>query len=849
MPVRLYELAKEINYALNEIYARKDDVGLIANSPFSIVPDVIADKIRGSFEKREENPCIHRKKPKVKRPPKKKAALKPKKKEIKISEQGEEPIDEVTPVVIEEAIVNPAVEKDASESAVVKSEEIVEEKVHAVEEKSEPSNKLKKDETKEANDGDGKKVDPNILGKVVMEEDDDSFEVGRIVSPSPTQNKAQGKRKRKRNLVDPMDRMSEWNQKFGNITAQPLPKKTQHETKGSKLQRMQLVYGHELPKKLRTRMSSRSSKPVEDTNKVQVPISIRDLSEKIGIKATDVIKYLMTQGEFMTITDQIGKDVAETIATQFEVEVEFTEVREEKQVLKEIAKQDQSDAELESRPPVITIMGHVDHGKTSLLDCIRNSRLAEKEAGGITQHIGGYQVEKNGQLLTFLDTPGHAAFTSMRARGANITDIVIIVVAADDGMMPQTEEAINHAKAAGVPVIVAINKMDLEGANPNRIKEQLSTLELIPEEWSGSTPYVPVSALKGDGIEDLLEMILLQAEMLELKADYKSLGEGVVIEAHMETGRGVVASILVRQGYLKKGDPVLCGRGHGWLRQMVDEEGKEIKKAGPSKIIKLTGLSECPSPGDLFNVMPNIKKAKELAEERTSKYREDKLKEKQALTMDSLMAKLSDQEIKELNVVIKADVQGSVEALEQALSEIGNEEVRVKVVHRGVGAVAESDILLSKASEAVVLAFRVSADSKARRLANDEGVEIRNYNIIYELLEEVQSSLEGMLDPDSVESIVGEVEVQQVFRISNIGNIAGSYVKSGYVERNLPARLIRDGVVVYTGKIQALRRFKEDVKRVEQRYECGIRLENFDDIRVDDIIEPYAVEAVKKTLD
>lgn len=845
MPIRIYELARDLNYSVQELEQGRKDLGLIFTSPFSLVPDKVVEKVSGKLEKRDANECLQRKKPVRKRKPtiKKRKVPGPAAEEETVTEtQTLEEASEASTIVeiaeetsaVIEAPEEPVVEEDSSP-------ETLEEAMAAEEEAKKQV---------EAARGEVKPPPNTDLGKIDEGDQGDDFEVGRIVSEAPKSKAAQqkeNKKKKKRAVADPSERLAEWSAKYGVMIQPTQPVKKQVvETKGSKLQRMQLVYGHELPKKERQGESSRQAVEKDSTVKISCPIALGELADNMGLKVTDVVTWLMGQGMFMTVNEKVEKEVAESIAIQFEQDVEFVDRQDVTSAINEIVKTE--DGDMKPRPPVITIMGHVDHGKTSLLDTIRSSQLAEGETGGITQHIGGYQVEKDGQVLTFLDTPGHAAFTAMRARGAQVTDIVILVVAADDGMMPQTEEAVNHAKEAGVPIIVAVNKMDLEGANPNKVKEQLAALELIPEEWSGSTPYVPVSAKTGEGIDDLLEMVNLQSEVLELKADHKCLGEGIVIEAHQEPGRGVVASVLMQNGFLTKGDPILCGRGQGFMRQMVDEDGKAVKKAGPSKVVKITGLSECPSPGDTLNVMPNIKKAREMADERSAIHREQQISAKSGLTMDSLMEQLGSSEVKEFKVLVKADVQGSVEALDQALSEIGNEEVRVKVIHKGVGAISESDILLAKASGAVVLAFRVSADGKSRRMAADEGIEIRNYDVIYNLLEEIEKTLEGMLDPDHIETLVGEIEVQMVFRITGVGNICGSYIKTGYAERNMPVRLIRDGAVVYSGKIQALRRFKEDVKRVESRYECGIRLENFDDIHEGDIIETYSVEVVEKTL-
>ena len=854
MPIRVFELARELNYSIDELEGRQQELGLIANSPFSIVPDSVAEKVRKKLLKRKPNLTLLRDKP-IKKVVKKKIA-KPK---SKLSSDSDEVSDSDT--LEEDCAESSAVIEDGSEESqtYIEDGEIVEDQprvvapviaAKAIPEKVKGPAPQKRP-TSSHHQETANALAPLELGKILKGESND-FAVGRIVSEAPVkakQNNAPnpGKKKKRKVVVDPTERLAEWSAKYGVVLQQTVVKKKESDVKGPGVQRMQLVYGHELPKKVRVREGERTITKKDSAIKIACPIDLRNLSEEMGVKSMDVIKFLMSQGIFMTITDKLEREVCEMLATEFDKDIEFVDIQNVTQKVKAISQLDSS-GELKSRPPVITIMGHVDHGKTSLLDAIRHSKIAAGESGGITQHIGGYQVEKNGHVMTFLDTPGHAAFTAMRARGANITDLVILIVAADDGVMPQTEEALNHAKAAGVPVIVAMNKMDLVGSNPTRIKEQLSTMGLIPEEWSGSTPYIPVSAKTGEGIDALLEMINLQTEMLELTADYSSLGDAVVVEAHQEPGRGVVVSVLVRNGYIKKGDPILCGRGQGFLRQLEDENGKVLVKAGPSQIVKITGLSDCPSPGDILNVMPNIRKAKEMADERQAKHRETQIGAKANLTMESLMSQLGDAERKGLNVVVKADVQGTVEALEQGLSELGNEEVSVKIIHRNVGAVTESDILLAKASKAVILAFRVTADSKARRMAADEGVEIRNYDVIYSLLEEIQKSLEGLLEPDSVETMVGEVEVRQVFRITNAGNIAGCFVRSGYVERNMPVRLIRDGNVVWKGKIQALRRFKEDVKRVETRYECGVRLENFEDIRENDIIETFTIQQVSKKL-
>ncbi len=868
MVMRLYELARELNYPTDEL-VRRDGVSLRCASGLSLLSADMEQQLRKDFPGKEKNPYIDRKKPTVKR-----VRRKPVPKKVIIdeedsgdpvleAEQGELPLD----VGHEEEVYlgdqDSGLQDNSANSA--SGEDLAQSANQEVADVANSANA--KDEDVPATDSPAPaaaKTKPENVSSLGKVKDDNAFQVGRIISDpkagereaeasagsSSRPGSAAARRSKRKNFEQRYEELSVWEQanQIHTIPKAP-PKKVTGDSRGTMLQSMQLVYGHEIPNKERSPGTSSRSKQ-EAKTVVYVPISIRDMSEVMGIKATDVIKYLMTHGRFLMITDNVDKEVAEEVAMHFEVDVLVKDKRDQEDEVKDVSESSRPRGEGESRPPVVTIMGHVDHGKTTLLDAIRStgSKITSSEAGGITQHIGGYQVVKNGQKITFLDTPGHAAFTAMRARGANVTDIVVLVVAANDGVMPQTEEAVNHAKLSGAMIVVAMNKMDLAGANPDRVKEQLGTLGLIPEEWSGATPYVPVSALKGDGVDDLLEMILMQAEMLELKAVYKCLADGVVIEAHQESGRGVVVSVLIRNGILRKGDAILCGKGSGWLRQIEDENGKILQEAGPSMVVKIMGLSDCPVPGDTLNVMPNIKKAKEIAEDRAGAARTEEIDGRQEMTMESFMAQVDAVQVKGLNVIIKADVQGSIEALNYAVSALGNEEVKVKLIHRGVGAVTESDVLLAQTSSARILAFNVSADAKARRLAQEEGVTISRYSVIYELLDDLTKELEGMLSPDEVEQMVGEVEVREVFKISSVGAIAGCYVKSGYVERNLHCRLIRDGAVIYTGRIASLRRFKDDVKRVENRYECGVRLRNYDDARVDDILEVYTIEQVKKTL-
>lgn len=547
-----------------------------------------------------------------------------------------------------------------------------------------------------------------------------------------------------------------------------------------------------------------------------------------------------------TINQELDKDAIELICADYGVEVE-EEIRIDKTDLDTyfddtIVEVDEN--ALEERPPVVTIMGHVDHGKTSLLDSIRKTKVTAGEAGGITQHIGAYQVEVNGKKISFLDTPGHAAFTTMRARGASITDIAIIVVAADDGVMPQTVEAINHAKAAEVPIIVAINKMDKPSANPDRVQQELTEHGLVPEAWGGDTIFVPISALKGEGIDQLLEMILLVSEVGELKANPTRSAIGTVIEAQLDKGRGAVATLLVQDGTLRVGDPIVVGHAYGRVRAMVNDLGRRIKTAGPSMPVEITGLSEVPQAGDRFVVFEDEKTARQVGESRSMTAIQASRSEKQRVTLDNLFEQMSQGEMKELNLIVKADVQGTVEAMASSLMKIDVEGVNVKIIHTGAGAITESDISLAAASNAIVIGFNVRPDTNAKRAADEEGVDIRLHRIIYKVIEEIEHAMKGMLDPEFEEKIVGQAEVRQTIKVSKVGTIAGSYVIEGKIVRDAGVRVIRENVVVFEGELDSLKRFKDDAKEVAKGYECGITIKNYNDIKEGDIIEAFVMEEI-----
>ena len=584
----------------------------------------------------------------------------------------------------------------------------------------------------------------------------------------------------------------------------------------------------------------------EDTILVKDGMTVGELSEVLSIGSTELIKKLFMELKIMAnINQSLTLEQIELIAMDYGKEIQ-EEVEINKEDLDLYFEVEDADKDLKERAPIVTIMGHVDHGKTTLLDTIRNSRVTAGEAGGITQHIGAYQVRAKDKKITFLDTPGHAAFTTMRARGAKITDVTILVVAADDGVMPQTIEAINHAKAADVPIIVAVNKMDKPQANPDRVMNELVEYGLISEEWGGDTIFVPISALKGEGIDELLENILLVTEMQELKANPNRLALGTVIEAKLDKGRGAVATLLVQNGSLNVGDPLVVGNTFGRVRAMINDRSKNIQTAKPSTPVEITGLQDVPNAGDRFVVFGDEKTARQIGEKRQQQYIETTRQTNSAVSLDTLFEQMKQGEMKDLNIIIKADVQGSVEALAMSLAKIDVEGVNVRIIHTGVGAINESDITLAVASNAVVIGFNVRPDNNAKQMAQTEQVDIRLHSIIYKVIEEIEAAMTGLLDPEFVEKVIGLAEVRQVYKVSKIGTIAGAYVTEGKVSRDGKVRVIRDSVVIYEGEIDTLRRFKDDVKEVQSGYECGMTVENFNDIKEGDVFEVYIMEEVKK---
>ena len=586
-------------------------------------------------------------------------------------------------------------------------------------------------------------------------------------------------------------------------------------------------------------------KPVQLCITVPDEITVSELASRMKITASEVIKKLMAMGVMATINQTVDFDTAYLVADEFKIKVEKEVVVSIEDKLFAEAEEADKPEELVERAPVVVVMGHVDHGKTSLLDAIRHTNVTKGEAGGITQHIGAYRVHAADHDITFLDTPGHEAFTAMRARGANITDIAVLVVAADDGIMPQTIEAINHAKAAGVSIIVAINKVDKPGADPERVKQELTKYDLLPEEWGGDTICVPVSAVRGDGIDKLLEMITLTADVMELKANPSKPAKGVVIEAKLDKGRGAVATILVQNGTLKNGDTVIAGTAVGRVRAMTDDKGKRINSAGPSVPVEITGLSEVPDAGDIFNAVKDERMARELVEQRKHAAKEQQFSSETKVSLDDFF-KQAESGMKTLNIIVKADVQGSAEAVKQSLLKISNEEVKVNVIHTGVGGIIESDVMLASASNAIIVGFNVRPDKVAMDKAAESKVDIRTYRIIYDCINEIEAAIKGMLAPTYKEVVQGRAEVRQTIHVPNVGTIAGSYVTDGKVTRNSLIRIIRDGVIIAEDKISSLKRFKDDVREVAQSFECGIGLERFNDIKVGDVFEAYIMEEVAK---
>ncbi|EIT1241712.1 translation initiation factor IF-2 [Staphylococcus pseudintermedius] len=636
------------------------------------------------------------------------------------------------------------------------------------------------------------------------------------------------------------------NQKRGNNQKQGNNQQQKGKNNGPK-QNKKNNKGNKNKKQNKKNAPQQPSEPKELPSKITYTegITVGELSDKLGVDSSEIIKKLFLLGIMANINQSLDIEALELVASDYGVELEEEVVIDDNDL--SIYFEDvEEDEDAIVRPAVVTIMGHVDHGKTTLLDSIRNTRVTEGEAGGITQHIGAYQITNNGKKITFLDTPGHAAFTTMRARGAQVTDITILVVAADDGVMPQTIEAINHAKEADVPIIVAVNKIDKPTANPDRVMQELAEYNLIPEDWGGDTIFVPLSALSGEGIDDLLEMLILVSEVQELKANPNKAAVGTVIEAELDKSRGPAASLLVQNGTLNVGDALVVGNTHGKVRAMVNDLGKRIKTAGPSTPVEITGLSDVPQAGDRFVVFKDEKKARRIGEAREQENIIQQRQESKNVTLDNLFEQMKQGEMKDLNVIIKGDVQGSVEALAASLMKIDVEGVNVRIIHTATGAINESDVTLAHASNGIIIGFNVRPDAGAKRAADAENVDMRLHRVIYNVIEEIESAMKGMLDPEFEEKVIGQAEVRQTFKVSKVGTIAGSYVTEGKITRDAGVRVIRDGVVLFEGELDTLKRFKDDVKEVAQGYECGITVAKFNDIKEGDIIEAFVMVEVER---
>ncbi|NLD26032.1 MAG: translation initiation factor IF-2 [Acholeplasmataceae bacterium] len=708
--------------------------------------------------------------------------------------------------------------------------EIVEEsKVEPVVEKKEQPKPVIKEPVKEEQ----KKVEPKEKKPIPVKEP--------VSKPQPTSKPGKAPEAAKANKPQPKVQREAPEEEL-ELTRVYDDKYTDYETEGRIYTRIKNIKKKQSNKGNRQTNFAANEKAKENVLIYTPGMTVAQVADGLNVPIGEIVRKLVMLGYMVNATQILERDVIEILADEYRCIVK-DKITEDITKFEEIVIEDDEN-NLVSRPPIVTIMGHVDHGKTTLLDTIRHSKVVSSEAGGITQHIGAYQVRKNGKLITFIDTPGHAAFSEMRARGANVTDIVVLVVAADDGVMPQTREAIDHAKAAKVPIIVAINKMDKLNANPDRIKQELSTLGLVPEEWGGKTIYVPISALKGQGVEELLEMVLLTAEMENFRANPNRLGVGTVIEARLDKGRGPVATLLVKNGTIKIGDPLVIGNTYGKIRAMQDETKAQFKSAGPAKAVEVTGLESVPLAGDHFMVFEDEKTARLVAEERSQRAFNIEMGVGKPVSLANLFEQMNDAN-KELNLIIKGDVQGSIEAIKGSLEKIAIEGVKINVVRSSVGAVTETDINLALASQSIIIAFNVRPSAKVMDYAKEKNIEIRLYNIIYKVLEDIEAAMKGMLDPVYEEKVLGQAEVRTLFKASKIGTIAGCYVTDGVIVRNSDIRLIRDSIVVYEGKLSSLKRFKDDTKEVKAGYECGLTIENYNDIKEGDIIEAYSMERIK----
>ena len=829
--IKVSDLAVELNLPVGELILKLKDSGFSIKDDQSLLSEEEAERIKEMLKPKKEFIVIKREEVEV-------AQEQPKKRKLIIKKKVQ-PTEEVQPKPEEKLISEEAkVEGEKVEVEIVEAKEIKEEKKET-EKPEEPSVKRIVTEFKPRRDRYRKREEkPEITPP-----------------PQPTPEKLEKEEKKKK-------------EKIKVELEEKKPKKKPSALKRERELREEIedfffeeepteLFEERLEEEEKTRILAKKEKPTKEPSrpstlppkerkiKVYETIQVGELAKLMGVKVGELLKKALMMGLPLTINQSIDADTAAILADEFGFKVEKATVEEELLLQYVPPKED----ELKPRPPVVTVMGHVDHGKTTLLDAIRKTDVASREAGGITQHIGAYKVTlEDGRQITFIDTPGHEAFTTMRARGAQVTDVVILVVAADDGVMEQTKEAIEHARAAGVPIVVAINKIDKPNANPERVKAQLAELGLVPEEWGGDTLMANISARNRIGIEELLELVLLQAEMLDLKAAYDRPARGRVIESRLDKGKGPVATVIIQEGTLREGDVFVSGQTFGRVRAMLDSLGQRVKEATPSTPVEILGFEELPQAGDDFIVVEDEEKARKIAEYRQRKAREAEAAKQTKISLEKLFEKLKEGELKELKIVLKADTQGTLEALDASLQKLSTDKVKVSIIRKGIGAITESDVMLASASEAIVIGFNVKPTSQAKEIAKQEGVDIRFYDVIYHLLEDIKKAMEGLLEPIYEEVITGVAEVRATFKVPQVGIVAGCYVKEGVISRNNKVRVIRDGVVVFTGGIASLKRFKEDVKEVQAGYECGLKIENFNDVKVGDIIEAFETRKIEQKL-
>jgi translation initiation factor IF-2 len=828
--IKVADLALELNLPVEELILKLKDSGFSIKNAQSLLSEEEVERIKEMFKPKKEFIVIKKEEAEV-------AQEQPKKRKLIIKKKVQ-PTEEVQPKPEEKLISEEAkVEGEQVEVEIEEAKEIKEEEKKETEKPEEPSAKRVVTEFKPRRERYRKREEkpeitppPQPIPEKLEKEEKKKKE--KIKAEEKKPKKKPSALKREREVKEDIEDFF-----FEEEPTELFEERPEEEEKP------RIPAKKEKPTKEPSRPSTLP--PKERKIKVYETIQVGELAKLMGVKVGELLKKALMMGLPLTINQSIDADTAAILADEFGFKVEKAPVEEEL-LLQYVPPKEE---ELKPRPPVVTVMGHVDHGKTTLLDAIRKTDVASREAGGITQHIGAYKVTlEDGRQITFIDTPGHEAFTTMRARGAQVTDIVILVVAADDGVMEQTKEAIEHARAAGVPIVVAINKVDKPNANPERVKSQLAELGLVPEEWGGDTLMANISARNRIGIEELLELVLLQAEMLDLKAAYDRPARGRVIESRLDKGKGPVATVLIQEGTLREGDVFVSGQTFGRVRAMFDSLGQRVKEATPSTPVEILGFEELPQAGDDFIVVEDEEKARKIAEYRQRKAREAEAAKQTKISLEKIFEKLKEGELKELKIVLKADTQGTLEALDASLQKLSTDKVKVTIIRKGIGAITESDVMLASASEAIVIGFNVKPTSQAKETAKQEGVDIRFYDVIYHLLEDIKKAMEGLLEPVYEEVITGVAEVRATFKVPKVGIVAGCYVKEGVISRNNKVRVIRDGVVVFTGGIASLKRFKEDVKEVQAGYECGLKIENFNDVKVGDIIEAFEVRKVEQKL-